>query len=561
MARDGVTSMKRYLILALAALIPALPAYAAEIPDEQLRIVSWSNDTSSSTQGELFDDFDVWSFIPSQIQIPTNEMERAGLSTGVVCDSVEDAKCKDFLVLMVRAYLPTCTDAQTQYCIESLFAIKNGVRYEGNFKQPYPDVKTFGQFEAEPKYDLPAGGAGGLWQIPGLTHNGGGDLYWINAQLIGSLNRASQTDSWGKFNPNQLWSSISAVTEVSAPGSVAPLAYKTGGSGTDTRPLTPTGEQCLVAGVDKCLLPWPLNEEIQYGMKVRLAHPITGWLHGRLNAPDFTATTTADGFFHLTMVGNPVKVPTVFAITDWDKATPEIKARFGGKPSGCCGGGTRWFDTAGRYQSGEQMVADLKMWLPYIQEKASATPTYWIVRTLPNHEIANKRQCLVSGAVNGIVTTNATAYTSGAPKFNQETQSLDYQVASPHNDRQGKVNVGNYNLQINSAVARCLYGFTNAPISATVSIVSENGENQVATTTIKESNGWIYLKAAGFTYSSPTVKVKFEQKSPEVVTVAAKPAKPAPITAKKSTITCAKGKVITRVTAVKPLCPAGYKKR
>ena len=207
------------------------------------------------------------------------------------------------------------------------------------------------------------------------------------------------------------------------------------------------------------------------------------------------------------------------------------------------------------------MVADLKMWLPYIQEKASATPTYWIVRTLPNHEIANKRQCLVSGAVNGIVTTNATAYTSGAPEFNQETQSLDYQVASPHNDRQGKVNVGNYNLQINSAVARCLYGFTNAPISATVSIVSENGENQVATTTIKESNGWIYLKAAGFTYSSPTVKVKFEQKAPEVVTVAAKPAKPAPITAKKSTITCAKGKVITRVTAVKPLCPAGYKKR
>ena len=137
-------------------------------------------------------------------------------------------------------------------------------------------------------------------------------------------------------------------------------------------------------------------------------------------------------------------------------------------------------------------------------------------------------------------------------------------MASSHNDRQGKVNIGNYNLQINSAVARCLYGFTDAPISATVSIVSENGENQVATTTIKESNGWIYLKAAGFTYSSPTVKVKFEQKAPEVVTVVAKPAKPAkpaPVTAKKSTITCAKGKAIKRVTAVKPLCPAGYKKR
>jgi hypothetical protein len=30
---------------------------------------------------------------------------------------------------------------------------------------------------------------------------------------------------------------------------------------------------------------------------------------------------------------------------------------------------------------------------------------------------------------------------------------------------------------------------------------------------------------------------------------------------KKTTITCVKGKLIKKVTAVKPLCPKGYKKK
>jgi hypothetical protein len=34
-----------------------------------------------------------------------------------------------------------------------------------------------------------------------------------------------------------------------------------------------------------------------------------------------------------------------------------------------------------------------------------------------------------------------------------------------------------------------------------------------------------------------------------------------PLAAKKMTITCVKGKTIKKVTAVKPKCPAGFKKR
>jgi hypothetical protein len=174
-----------------------------------------------------------------------------------------------------------------------------------------------------------------------------------------------------------------------------------------------------------------------------------------------------------------------------------------------------------------------------------------MVRTIisPN----SNQYCYKSDTVNGIVTTNATAYTSGAPYFNKSTASLDYKVASPHFDAKGNVNIGHYNLQINSEVARCLYGFTSAPISATVSVISSNGENQVATTTLKESNGWIYLTAAGFTYSSPTLRVKLTQEKEMTAQPIAVP--------QKISITCIKGKQTRKVTGVSPKCPAGYKKK
>ena len=89
------------------------------------------------------------------------------------------------------------------------------------------------------------------------------------------------------------------------------------------------------------------------------------------------------------------------------------------------------------------------------------------------------------------------------------------------------------------------------------------------------------MSAKGFTFSSPTIQVKLSQEAPApvatptptptpVVTqappttevsapVATQTAKP--VLAKKTTITCVKGKLTKKVTAVKPVCPKGYKKK
>jgi hypothetical protein len=126
---------------------------------------------------------------------------------------------------------------------------------------------------------------------------------------------------------------------------------------------------------------------------------------------------------------------------------------------------------------------------------------------------------------------------------------LSYKVASLHYLPDGSAFHGSYDLIIRSDVARCLYKFSNAPISATISIVSEDGTNQVASTTVGEKDGWLYLSANGFTFSSPTVKVKLTQEGSPAAATKAVPRK----------INCVKGKVSKVVTTA--TCPVGYKKK
>jgi hypothetical protein len=186
-------------------------------------------------------------------------------------------------------------------------------------------------------------------------------------------------------------------------------------------------------------------------------------------------------------------------------------------------------------------------------------PTQWSIRS--TNSGSDQKGCFRNNAsLSGIVATNSNFFVSGPPVYNQTENSLDYKVASPHFLPNGEVFKGSYNLLMRSSVARCIYGFTAAPVSATVSIVAADGTAQVATTVLGEKNGWLYLTASGFTFSSPTVRVKLTQAAEPVVTPSpSSSAKPAAM--KKSSITCIKGKTTKKVTAVNPKCPTGYKKK
>ena len=171
------------------------------------------------------------------------------------------------------------------------------------------------------------------------------------------------------------------------------------------------------------------------------------------------------------------------------------------------------------------------------------------------------------GDFSGVVSTNATQYISGPPTFDVTNQSLDYKVAAPHYLANGKEFQGSYNLEISDILARCLYGFTDAPVAATVSVVGVNGESKVSTTNMRDVGGFLRLSATGFTFSSPTIRVKLSQPSTTSTSATAATATPTPTkTAAASTptkvasktISCVKGKTVKKISGPNPKCPTGY---
>ncbi|MFZ9442192.1 MAG: hypothetical protein ACO26Z_05770, partial [Candidatus Nanopelagicaceae bacterium] len=116
---------------------------------------------------------------------------------------------------------------------------------------------------------------------------------------------------------------------------------------------------------------------------------------------------------------------------------------------------------------------------------------------------------------------------------------------------------------IRSETARCVYGFTDAPFQASISVIGSDGQEQtIATESIREDakREWLFLSAQNFTFSSPVIKVKLTQEK-KITPAAVTPKVEPKISPMKKTITCVKGKAIKKVTGTAPKCPSGYKKR
>jgi hypothetical protein len=228
----------------------------------------------------------------------------------------------------------------------------------------------------------------------------------------------------------------------------------------------------------------------------------------------------------------------------------------------------------------QETVDEYLAWLPALGDKAQALPSAWVVQTMSNYQVSDQIQkCLnQTDSLAGIVTTNAAEYLDGPPVYDKVNRALDYKVAATHFEPDGTtVFRGSYDLIMSSKVARCIYGFTNAPVNATISVTSENGENNVATTVISEKNGWLSLGAYNFTYSSPIIRVVLDgtvdvptptptpTPTPSIVATPTPSAVATPqptASAKKPLVvktTCVKGKITKVVTGTK--CPAGYKKK
>jgi hypothetical protein len=549
-----------FAVIALVAGVPQL-AIALDVPEEQWTLPIASVPFKSENQGMV---------IQENLQIAENTSVLGGnLSSmndpsGVrYCSSITDEACSGLMNMFFDAILPKCLSDTDTNCVAGVSAISSmGEEKSGTYIRNLPE-SGLTDFPAETSRNLPSGSSPSLWKIPGIINGGGTDEYLVNFTLRGGAR--TQQDS---FTFRSYSSFISPVTiktgrygrfqKLDASGkdsvkcvqlALACGAEMLGRSADDTK---------ICASVEEgaCAAKQSFPSGYRFKIKVRLSSSPTGWIHGRIKTPEVNISKLGSGV-ELTISGEPVVVPVV-GVTQPYASLPENLQTFyksqGGLSYGEQGPTGRRNQLSMPAPDRENTFREYALWDDYIKDKANASPGFWTARSLDVP--GGSAQCFKdSSKFIGVVTTNAMMYSGGPPSFNKELGTLEYKVGAPHLTSNGEVFKGSYDLQVSSEVARCLYSFTSAPIQASISIVNETGEASVATTVVSEKDGWLRLAAYGFTFSNPTVKVILTQEAKTLPIASTKTA------AKKTSITCVKGKTAKKVTAVNPKCPTGYKKK
>ena len=552
--------MKKLIgLLSLLLLLPIAIANADLVPDEQF--IRTGPPTDAPSRGMVIDDAETMAIF-SSLQAHTGNgsiMGQSPLESRVNCTSVGSIDCEVDTknLFMYRAALDFCANSTSSDCVKSVGAIdKNGKILAVNFVENFPKVAPNG-FQGDAALKLPDGKTTFIVDIPDAPHEGG-TQYLIVAQLAG---HKEVKDS--QFIYDNLFTSIFAVkkvvgdyqigkpsTEKLADGIFGVWAFN--GSTLDKSNQMAT-MPCAQSTETECLLPVALPKDVTFSMSLQLRTKISGWLHGRMTDLTSKIEKLDSELDLVTVEGKPAIVPIIFTWKEKTQLSAELQKFYLDNPKVLKSGITFGTSSTGLWADYPSMLRGVRfhsddlqealLWIKESEDKAPFAATRWSIKST-NDGIDPKNCFKTAKGLGGVVSTNSTFYLAGPPVFSSANQTLDYTVASAHLLPNGEVFKGTYNLMIQSALARCLYGFTSAPISASLSIINSDGTSTIATTTLSERNGYISLAAQGFTFSNPTLRVKLTQKKSQVYT-----------------ITCIKGKASKKVTAVKPKCPTGFKKK
>ena len=552
---------KLALWIGAVLLLTSLPlaVSAAEIDEHWQAPVT----TTADQIGVIFDDRADYFYIGAL----TGAVNNSGWQS-IVCSSLTDEKCAKAAYFSFKAMLKPCVDATDTNCVLSLNAVKaDGSKVEGKFSRYVTtDVKTY--WDGSSAAGVPDSRAESLWTFDGIKHSAGSDF--LLSSIVDGTYKVGEAPRF-----TRLQSVIQPVSEVrdstvervrAMDTSLAILSQReidnqAGWTGGQKGALA---KNCAASDDGVCFKREPFPADLSFSVTIKLGQNIGGWIHGRMKAPEITIDKSGTNYL-VKVLGEPISVPVAAYWGNKAELSNEIVSSYATRAAtsvGVNGGGASLrYQTNGQFN--QEQIKLFSLWIPLIKDKASANPKMWMFGSLSPDSLATAVQGLASAkecvtkasGLAGLVTTNATIYDGSIPAFDSAEGALNYKVAAPHLAADGSEFSGTYDLIMSSSVARCIYNFTSAPISASVSITtSDGGVQKVATTVLNERNGWLHLGAYGFGFSSPTLKVKLTQAAP-TPTATPKP------TVKKTTITCVKGKTTKKVTAVAPKCPSGFKKK
>jgi hypothetical protein len=506
-------------------------------------------------------------------------------SKGYPCESFADANCQklvaDGATWGGNIVLPPCKSVdEVNFCIESL-QIADG---QGTRSLKLKKIVSGPNWPADFEHGFIEASEPSLWLDPLAPTDSEGYKVTVSGDM-GFL------DSSGK-NPNPLpmkvdladfISNITAYTELRDSKFKGAVKFK------DPEGFTQWGmgntAGCIWMEDGSCGVTREFPGQSKFILKVHLPVGKSSWLIGRMADPTVQVASLSgvapNGFQvqRITVSALPVMIPLISQDISIQKIPNETQSILFDPKTGLCTNqpycqhGYVGGNTSSAFPFAFRMYDIFK---DLLDQKATLMMPIWSVSSLIffSQEAASLgSQCRGAG-FDGLVTTNASIYEGNPPTW--DGSSLNYKVAGVHLDSSGNVFQGSYDLLLSSNYARCLYKFSNAPISATISVSDSAGTQSVATSSFSESNGWVHMAARGFTFSSPTIKVSLQQEkksepvpspsptpTPSIAsTPSSSPAFSASPTSQKPTsITCLKGKLTKKVVGLKPVCPAGYKKK
>ena len=479
----------------------------------------------------------------------------------VLCTSLNDPKCQSSEAINLNSTILAgpCSEVVDQPCVEQLRIIdQNGTAHEAKFMRNTDGVNFSGDIDQ----GLPDGKSVSLWRISDFQ----GEKNYSVTYLINytGLNKMRNTGS-KNFSAMNFALVVQPFEERS--NSTAreirfqETVYPDGRIGINSTARV-TNANCAWQENSVCGVEQEFNPNTKVEISFLVPNNLSGWLNGRLKSPEIQIEKHNSSLNRVVVKSLPADVPSASALVPYAETNEKMKELF--KPNAHALAGTFVQDFVA--SAGKRAFLYLDAFENVLGNKASTKKSSWKIGSLstgsltPNNCLDNKNLFL------GVVSTNAMIFNDGPPEF--KDNSFNYQVGGLHLNPDGSIFRGSYDLSINSEVARCLYRFSEAPISAEISVVSNSGERQITSTLISESNGWINLGVYNFTFSNPSIRIKLIQDaispsprpSPSM-SIFPTPTSTASPVVKKSTISCVKGKITKKVTAVKPKCPTGYKKK
>ena len=469
--------------------------------------------TSASVDSDLFT---YWSSVPpgrdqagGKVASWAGESEIFGETY-----SISPTPYGDFVSL-----LPPCNGSQFLDCIEAIMVRKVGssswkrgtvavreLQTEiGRTAIDYGDGKygLIGFHDADISRGLPAGRTASIWSIPSAPH-AGGTRYLVSAAYASSL-PGFREPPIKRFN---LVLRPFDATSNADPFWVNPI---------------PNGYR------------FPEGYEYRVDLRLEtLKESIPRFFYGRIHTPQIDLEGN-----RMSIVGEPENYPVARSgWLDYEALPESVKKTISRSVEPNSG---TWGSWAGAFLglNDEYDFSRFNVWEKYLSQIGQNNA--WSMQSFNRDYLS----CDTKG-IAGFASANSLLFSTEPPRWNANDQSISYRMASLSKDESGRPNRGNFDLAMSKDLVRCLWEFMPKNSSeASVSLIYQDGKPKIATSSLKIENDWLYLKVTGFTFSNPTLKVRFEQGS----------------TKKKLTIICTKGNVSRKITGSNPKCPPSLSKR